>query len=76
MKKVTIAAALLWAGVASAGTAFYERDWEDGQFRYCVYTYLGQEYIITKRRTTLCPLTVEVDDGSGDDDRGWRYEGY
>jgi hypothetical protein len=49
------------ARCAFAGTAFYQYDYTEGGNRFCVYDYLGSEYILTIPSYKWCPQTIEVD---------------
>lgn len=51
---------VLASEMAHAGTAFFQREYVSGNYRYCVYDYFGDEIIITKSRLSFCPLTIEV----------------
>lgn len=56
---VMIAAAVLSAS-AFAGTAFFKYERVTGMTKQCVYDYLGNEYTITIKATSLCPLQIRV----------------
>ena len=55
-----ILATLLFSQAATAGTAFFVRDYVSGMNRICVYDYLGSQVVITVSATSICPLTIQV----------------
>jgi hypothetical protein len=60
MRTIMIFTALLIAGQAQAGTAFFKYERITGMTKQCVYDYLGSAYTITLSSVSLCPLTIDV----------------
>ena len=61
MKQLTLVLALLFfSQAATAGTAFFVRDYVSGMNRICIYDYLGSQVAITISASSICPLTIQV----------------
>lgn len=55
-----LAALLLAAAGAQAGTAFLTGEVESGMHKICYYDHMGDTVAITIRWSKLCPLTIRV----------------
>lgn len=53
-------AALLLSQAATAGTAFFVRDYVSGMNRICIYNYMGSQVAITIQAYQVCPVTIQV----------------
>ena len=53
-------AALLLSQAATAGTAFFVREYVSGMNRICIYDHLGSQVAITIPATSICPITIQV----------------
>jgi len=60
MKTILLIALTMAAGIAHAGTAFFQYARQTGMTQQCVYDYLGNEYTITISAVSLCPLTIQI----------------